>query len=732
MLKRFALVLLCAMALVRAYAVPVYPYPVTVTQPDGSTLEIQGHGDEFYNFITTADGYTVVKNDAGYYVYATLQNNRLAPTTLVARNQLQRSAADNAFLQATGKMLHEVQRNQASQKARRQVATRETDDFYANFRGLVILVNFTDRQFSRSDYKSVITNMLNKENYTGYTNVNGSSNTYGSMFLGSVRDYFSDNSCGKFAPQFDVVGPVTVSYASTDIQQTSYAPSAFYEALSALDSSIDYSQYDADGDGYVDMIYFIAAGYGANYSGNNTNYLWPHKWSLAQFNLTSDDGVKFGTYACSTELYGWESQSTTVLDGIGTICHEFSHVIGLPDVYDTDYEENGQSHDPGQWDVMAGGSYMRYGRRPVGYSAYERYALGFLTPKVFSKAGTYTLNPMQSANEAYMLKTPIDKEYFLFENRQQSGWDVELPGHGMLVSRVDSTNTSVWTSNQVNANSDRNYLELLRAGNGTSGASASDPFPGTAGVTDLTANTQPALTTWNGTVTEYFLSNIAETNGVISFKLNKAATLVSLVEDFETIGTAGVAGTTGVQGRFCDWDFTKSNVVTPTKSGVGEGQYALAMTKPSAITTSNPLTFNPFMASVHFYNSSSVACKFSLLYRLPDSETWTEISNVSLTAGTDQEASFTIPSAATNAYFRISQTAGSTTAKVYADNITFYYYRTAALGDLNADGAVDVADVTVLLNMVLDSDTSNSEADINADGTIDIADVTALINLILG
>lgn len=375
---------------------------------------------------------------------------------------------------------------------------------------------------------------------------------------------------------------------------------------------------------------------------------------------------------------------------------------------------------------------MRYGRRPVGYSAYERYALGFLTPKVFSKAGTYTLNPMQSANEAYMLKTPVDKEYFLFENRQKSGWDVELPGHGMLVSRVDSTNTSVWTSNKVNANSDRNYLELLRAGNGTSGASASDPFPGTAGVTDLSSATQPALTTWNGSVTEYALSNIAETDGVISFKLNKAATLVSLVEDFETIGTAGVASATGVQGRFCAWDFTKSNVVTPTKTGVGEGQYALAMTKPSAITTSAPLTFNPFMASAHFYNPGTTTCKFSFLYRLPDSETWTEISNVSLTAGTDQVASFNIPSAVANAYFRISQTAGSTAAKVYADNITFYYYRNTALGDLNDDGAVDVADVTVLLNMVLDSDTSNSEADLNADGTIDIADVTALINLILG
>ena len=151
-MKHLALVLLCALALVRAYAVPAYPYPVTITQPDGSTLEIVGHGDEFYNFITTADGYTVVKNAQGYYVYATLVNHQLAPSAIVARNPLQRTAADNAFLQTTGKMLHEEERNQASKKARNRVATKVSDSFYSKFRGLVVLVNFTDRKFTRSDY----------------------------------------------------------------------------------------------------------------------------------------------------------------------------------------------------------------------------------------------------------------------------------------------------------------------------------------------------------------------------------------------------------------------------------------------------------------------------------------------------------------------------------------------------------------------------------------------------
>lgn len=150
-MKKFALLLICLMAMFRASAVPAYPYPVTVTQPDGSTLVIQGHGDEFYHFTTTADGYTIVKNDAGYYVYAQLQNNRLTPTDRIARNQAERTANDVSFLEATGKMLIEKANNEGARKARRKVATKESDSYYKNFRGLVILINFSDRKFSRSD-----------------------------------------------------------------------------------------------------------------------------------------------------------------------------------------------------------------------------------------------------------------------------------------------------------------------------------------------------------------------------------------------------------------------------------------------------------------------------------------------------------------------------------------------------------------------------------------------------
>lgn len=730
-MKKFTLLLICLMAMFRASAVPAYPYPVTVTQPDGSTLVIQGHGDEFYHFTTTADGYTIVKNAAGYYVYAQLQNNRLTPTDRIARNQAERTANDVSFLETTGKMLIEKANNEGARKSRRKVATKESDSYYKNFRGLVILVNFSDRKFSRSDAHSVYDHMFNDVNYKGYKNENGTSNRYGSMFIGGVRDYFSQNSMGKFAPQFDVVGPVDVDMKSTDVEGTGNAWVVFAQAIANLSSTVDFSKYDADGDGLVDMMYFIVAGYGANYSGNSDAYLWPHKWSLEYVDIPRYNGKRMGKYACSVELYGWESNNQTILDGIGTVCHEFSHVLGLPDEYDTDYEAGGQSHDPGQWSVMAGGSYSQLGRLPVGYSAFQRYASGFLTPKVITSTGKLELNPMQESNEAYMLKTPVDKEFFLLENRQQTGWDAMLPGHGMLVFRVDSTDLEVWESNKVNATPSHNYYELLRAGNSTSGAQASDPFPGTSNIMTLNNSTTPSLCTWNGTYNTFGLTEITETNGVINFTVNKEGNVEMLVEDFETMGSTSATGSTNVRGRFCSWNFTKCGVAAPGKDAC-DGTYSVAMKKPSAITTAEPITINPFMISVYFFNPTSTTAKFKVQYSIDKTE-WEDLGEVNVQTSAEGKASFKMPTLSEPAYFRVSQVGGSTTAKVYVDNISFSYYKEAGVvGDINGDGTVDVSDVTALINKILGtSDYTDEVCDINGDGEINVSDVTQLINQIL-
>ena len=221
-----------------------------------------------------------------------------------------------------------------------------------------------------------------------------------------------------------------------------------------------------------------------------------------------------------------------VLDGIGTVCHEFSHVLGLPDLYDTDYEKSGgQSNHPDTWSLMAGGCYENNSRTPVGYSLYERYAAGFATPEVISSEGAKRLDPLPLFNQGYRINTEVEKEYFLLENRQPSlfAWDEYLHSHGMLVYRVDSTNTMVWERNEVNANPRHNYFQLVRAG-GENATAACDPFPGKNEVSELDNDSEPAnLLTWAGKKAQWGIYNITEQGNVIRFDVRSSQSTDGIV-----------------------------------------------------------------------------------------------------------------------------------------------------------------------------------------------------------
>ena len=526
-------------------AVPAHKKPIQVTQPDGTTVTIQLHGDEWMHFNTTADGYSVVKNQQGYYVYAEKKNGELKATNVVAHDATKRKANEVTFLknikkyQAPEMSKKTAQMKQTTQQRQQQTlkSRRAAQYDYNNFRGLVILIQYNDKEFSRDDYATIANDMMNQENYTGYDN---------EVYTGSVRDYFSDNSDGQFKPEFDVYGPYTVNYSQYDGE--SKTNKILVAALNAADTDIDYSQYDRDGNGYVDMIYFLIAGNGSNYSGNDSRLYWPHRSCITENNhYMHRDGVILWDYASSVELSGWTSQPSTVkIDGIGTICHEFSHVLGLPDFYDTDYEgSGGDSNDPGDWSVMSGGSYFNDGRSPVGYSLYERYCVGFIESiEDITQPGNYTLEPLANSKKGYCLNTPEAKEYFLMENRQRNKfkWDAYLPGDGMLVHRVDYTNESVWWNNTINANPSHNYYELVRADGVKGSASSSDPFPGSKKVHELTNATSPAnLKTWTGKNNQYGLFNIKQTAARnITFTVS-TYTLTALAIDTDITIGAGIA-----------------------------------------------------------------------------------------------------------------------------------------------------------------------------------------------
>ena len=512
-----------------AWAIPAHPGKVQVLQPDGTSLTIRLVGDEFIHMTTTTDGYTVLKNAEGFYVYAEKQEGKLVTTNRIARNEEQRTSGDKTWLQTIDKRLKptinedvaEMREYESSflNKAR-QVSRHQAPSYdYNNFRGLIILVAFNDCEFSRPDYQQVIDNIVNQADYAGYDN------TSLGKYTGSVRDYFYDSSQGMFAPQFDIVGPVNIDYSQYDANGMDGGNEMAIAAVEAADAQVDYSQYDTDKDGVVDMIYFIFAGCGSNYGGNDQRLIWPHAFVLMYRDPTTGrwvypvhDGVRMGKYACSTELVGWSPN--LFLDGIGTICHEFSHVLGLPDLYDTDYAENGYSDTPGDWSVMSGGSYLNNSRTPAGYGLYERYACGFTTPQKLTKEASYSLQSLDKSNQGYRIDSEVADEFFLLENRQKTAkWDAYLPGHGLLVFRVDSTDANVWESNEVNVNPAHNYYEMLRA-NGGNGAGDSDPFPGSSTVTSLTNSTLPAnLLSWEGKETRMVLEDISESDGVISFRL---------------------------------------------------------------------------------------------------------------------------------------------------------------------------------------------------------------------
>ena len=741
MRKLTALLLLSAFMCIQAFANPAIRGLVQMPQPDGTLVSIRLVGDEFYSFNTTDDDYTVLLNENGAYVYAQREGTSLVPTTVLAHDEGQRDATEMALLSTLNKrMTDRVAVEQANvRRVKRNVDLSNFD--FENFRGLVILVDFSDRHFEAEAPQAFYTEMFSTEGLTGWRDPHTGMDV---TCPGSVRDYFNDQSNGAFNPPFDVYGPITTSYKANQCYNNS--STIFREVLSIANSFIDFNDYDKNNDGKVDMVYFLVAGYSAAANGSESGYLWPHASNLSPYYINYD-GKLMDRYASSAELYGWESSpSTVVVEGIGTVCHEISHVLGLPDFYDTDYEgSGGESHTPGGWDVMAGGSDYNYGRTPAGYTFFERYALGWANPKAINREGNFSLEAVNVSGEGYILRTPVENEFFTIENRQKTGWDAYIPGHGMIVTRVDSTNLSMWGRNKVNCNPAHNYLEMLRAGNTTSGDLGSDPYPGTLGNPMLTNTTEPNLKTWAGNPNEYNIVNINEDNGIINFTVTKEGSLQTLVEDFEGMDANNNTNDEDVQGLFTSWSFNRAGVRAPGE-GQAYGENSVMMNLGSQFFSTSPIYYNINQAYVTVFNNSDFETTYSLEYSIDNGETW--ISALTPNNGT----SASIPDRTVGicywnlnlnnkqgATFRITQVGGNMNTDTYIDNFTLIYTGVQGIpddhiGDINEDGEINITDVIALIRLVLESApiaTEHPTCDINSDGEINIGDITMLISQIL-
>ena len=401
-------------------AVPAYPGKMTARQPDGSTITVIKHGDEWGHWMTDMNG-NVLKRDARGF--------------LVADN----TVAVSQMRQAASARMVEKRRRAAADRASAPIALGEK-----HF--LVILVEFSDKKFSST--KEDFNNLMNQVGYSA----NGGT--------GSARDYYSDNSHGNFTPVFDVYGPVTLSkpmayYGENDSQGDDKHPAeAVVEGLTALKSQIDFSKYDNDGDKWVDLVFMYYAGYGeADYSGADCDdTIWPHQWDIRYEGLSfSFNGYSVSSYACSGELVG-SGVLAGKLCGIGTACHEFGHAMGLPDFYDTDYETNGQAAGLFAYSLMDSGSYNNEGRTPPFLNIEERTILGWLDESAirdFTASGMVSIPPVNE-NVAYKTPTDVAGEYFVYECREQKGWDSYIPGPGLIVYHVDKSSRSIKITNYGN------------------------------------------------------------------------------------------------------------------------------------------------------------------------------------------------------------------------------------------------------------------------------------------
>ena len=486
MKKILSIVMLCAVA-VSAIAVPARRDGMIRTGADGIERMVYLHGDETFHYMTDAEG------------------KWLDEATLLPMEEEVKSAKLSLKEE-------KLRARAARQNARRAKAETGTDRLLSP-RGAVILVSFADEEFASTNKDMTEWAMGEDYKYNGAT--------------GSIHKYFYDQSWGQYDLQIDVVGPVKLKKKASYYGSNNYwgndahADEMVVEACKIAHDSlgVDFGQYDSNEDDEVDWVVILYAGKGEA-DGGAESTIWPHQYDLSytgeEFML---DGKWVNHYCCLNEIDG----TTRKRCGIGTFCHEFSHVMGLPDFYST---AEGSSHRTmGSWDIMDYGPYNNNGNTPPNYSAYERWFMGWISPRLINEACSVVLPPLQDSRSAcYMtangagisnILIPLPRTFYLFENRQKEGWDAYLEGSGMMITKVQWSKER-WEGNTVNNYSTNLGVDIIEAKTNTSAYydKGTDLYP--AGATEFTK------------IIAYQVTNIAMANRIVTFDVNGGGEDVNL------------------------------------------------------------------------------------------------------------------------------------------------------------------------------------------------------------
>lgn len=750
--KRYVLSLLIALVSLAASAVPAKPGLVrTLKLADGTSITARLVGDEH--------GHYWLGNDGKSYSQTTSED----VYEIVDVEAIRAKAS--------------VRRQQVNTHRIKRLAPRKVGDvgsITGKKKGLIILVNFSDVSFKSANNNALYQRIANEENFS-----------YGN-FKGSMYDYFYAQSDGLFQLTFDVAGPVTVSqkqsyYGGNDRQGYDKHPAEMViEALKLVDNSVNFADYDWNGDGEVEQVYVVYAGQGEA-NGGTANTIWPHEYQLSAAKQQDGDGsgaqtldgVKIDTYACGSELNEYKS-----IDGIGTMCHEFSHCLGYPDFYDTDYS-GGQGM--GDWDLMCAGSYNGDGYRPSGYTSYERWVAGWREPIELNSTTQINNMPalVDKSAQSYIIYNPGNhNEYFLLENRQQKGWDTDIPGSGLLILHVDYS-PSAWAENTPNDDPSHQRMTWIPADNKyqyetyngtkyyTIEGEANDPYPYGSN-NSFSATSTPAAKFYNkNTDGSYYLDSSVENitqnaNGTVSFKFKAAggsdpddpddpddptgSDKYELVADAGTLAAGDKVLIAYVDGQKAQAMSTTQN--TNNRSATSD----VTLNSDGTLTPGTEaqvITLEKEGGNYLFNVGNGYLYAANSKYNYLRTEKTADANAKATITIADGKATITFQGSNTRNVIRYNpnNSNGSPLFSCYSSSSTTgslpQIYRQKAIvvsivGDVNNDGYITISDVTALVNIILGKDNTEPHqynhvsADVNQDGNVTIADVTALVNIILG
>lgn len=453
-LKQLSLIVCLMLCSLTTWAAKAESIPVQVRQADGSVITVILRGDEHINWYTTLDGVLLVQGaDNNYYIGKVEKSGNLIATQQLAHEALTRSQVERNLIAKQDKDKFFAYVNKIAEESENAYnnspLTRGpiVDSGYGGVpyfphtgspKALVILAEFQDTTFTIQDTKKVFTNYLMNEGHFSDTRYGQNQNYKG------VRGYFKDCSYGQFTPFFDVVGPIklprkhAIYGAGNDRMDLLLA-----DACAAVDDLVDFAKYDANNDGIVDLVYIIYAGHSANYHDNKVSNIWPKSGTITISNKF--DGKSIRRYGVSNELNGSDktSKNNKKINGIGLFCHEFSHTLGLPDIYAYHTDAENQD-DQGMefWDLMDGGTGVRGGRVPASYLAWEREVMGWMNIDELKKDSSIeNLKSIDNGGKAYKIVNPNNSnEYIVLQSMQKGawnqGWGDGTYGKGLLAYRV--------------------------------------------------------------------------------------------------------------------------------------------------------------------------------------------------------------------------------------------------------------------------------------------------------